>query len=153
MTRLLTVVLTTSLVLVGVAYLVGTLPVPRVFAGGLPWGTHGGPFWARGADLPFPRLDGAPFTVAVTPGTVSQASATSLTVTANDGSSRTFALDDKTAIHGKAGADQAQPRTLVAGDKVVVVVLDNAPAATAVLSGVDAAHNGGPPWGRGGWWH
>ena len=160
-------VLTTSLVLVGVLFLAGTFFVPRVFAGGLPWGmggspwgAGGGPPWAHGAGMPFAKLDGAPFTVAVTPGTVSAASATSLTVATNDGSSRTFTLDDKTAIHGPAarGADQA--KNLASGEKVVVVVLDNAPVATAVLAGVDGmngAHAGGPPWGRawghGGWWH
>lgn len=159
--RFLLAVVTTSVVLVGVVFLMGALLVPSVFlapsvfAGGSPWGSGGGPPWVGGAGYPFPRLDGPPFIVAVTPGTVAVASATSLTVAANGGSSRTFALDDKTVIHGKAarGADQAQPSTLAAGDKVVVVVLDNAPAATAVLAGVDGSHAGGPPWGRGGWWH
>ena len=148
-------VLATSVVLVGVVFLGGVLLAPSVFASGSPWGAAGGPPWARGEGFPFPRLDGPPFTVAVTPGTVTAASATSLTIAANDGSSRAFALDDKTAIHGQAArsVDQAQPRTLAAGDKVVVVVLDNAPAATAVLAGVDGSHAGGPPWGRGGWWH
>ena len=154
-------VVTTSVVLVGLVFLMGALLAPsvflapRVFAGGAPWGAGDGAPWARGAGSPFPRPDGPPFTVAVTPRTVTAASATSLTVAANDGSSRTFALDGKTAIHGTAagGADQAPPRTLAAGDKVMVVVLDNAPPATAVLADVDGSHAGGPPWGRGGWWH
>jgi hypothetical protein len=125
----------------------------------------GGPPWARGdrgwhagalppelaglADVPagerFSHFQGVrvqltdkvnrPVTVEVTPGTATAASATSLTITANDGSTKTFTLDDRTILRGK--------ETPAANDKVVVVTLNSGANAHAVIS----LSEGAGPWG------
>jgi hypothetical protein len=99
-----------------------------------------------GAQVNLKDKDGRPLTVAVTPGTATASSATSLTFTGNDGTSRTVALDDKTMVRGKAAAGDGKSSVAV-GDKVVVLTLNGSSNATAVVSGMD----GGGPWGRG--WH
>src|SRR5262245_35202684 len=53
-----------------------------------------------GATVSLKDKNGNPLTIAVTPGTVSAASATSVTIATNDGSTKTFAIDQKTRIHG-----------------------------------------------------
>jgi hypothetical protein len=76
-----------------------------------------------------------PLMVTATPGTATAVSATSLTIAANDGSTKTYSLDDKTIIHRKSaqnGAKESRPN-LVQDDKVVVVTLNNSTTATAVL--------------------
>jgi len=75
--------------------------------------------------------DNRPVSVHVTPGTVTSASATSLTIAANDGTSRTFALTDKTSVHGKSGA--GGQASLSQRDQVIVVTLNDDPAARAVI--------------------
>jgi hypothetical protein len=81
--------------------------------------------------------DGQPLDLTLTPGTVTAASATSLSVAANDGAARTFGLDAQTAIRGpraQAGGTTTPPG-IAQGDKVVVVTLNNSGTATAVWAG------------------
>ena len=171
------VVAVTSLTLVVALVATGTLAVPNVLAGS-PWYGHagwGGP-WSRdsgwqlpaelqglqdvpaeqrfshflGARLSLRDKNNQPLTVEVTPGKVTAASATSLTVAANDGSTRTFALDANTMIGSKhARQGEASPPTIAQGDRVVVVQLDTSPAAQAVM--VVPPNGLGPrgPWGPG----
>ncbi len=74
--------------------------------------------------------------VAITPGTVTAVSASSLTVAANDGSTKTYSLDDKTTLRGK--------QALTQNDNVVVATLNGGSHAHAVLTlGADGAG----PWG------
>ena len=54
----------------------------------------------KGVQVNLADKDGQPLVVTLTPGTATATSATSLTVAANDGASRTFALDAQTAIRG-----------------------------------------------------
>ncbi|HEY3107955.1 MAG TPA: hypothetical protein VGL23_04340 [Chloroflexota bacterium] len=98
--------------------------------GGPHWAGHwaGGPGFAAFDDL----RQGRPFTLEVTPGTVTAASQTSLTVQTKDGTSKTFTLDAQT----RQGATPAN------GEQVVVVTKNGAPSALAVF---------GPHGGRG-WW-
>jgi hypothetical protein len=153
-------VLGTSLVLVLGIGAAGYYAVSSAFASGF------GPFGDRGAfaaqalppelqgleQLPpaerFKHFNGAqinlkdnnnqPLTVNVTPGTVSSVSATSLTITANDGSTRTYALDDKTIIRGKPDmstpGNRPAPTTLKQGDMVVAVSKNNEATAKFVMS-------------------
>jgi hypothetical protein len=161
----------TSMGLVALLIVAGGLFARQALAGGLgagawgfgpPWADHRGPGFAlpaelRGlADLPADQRfahfkgvevrladkDGRPLTVGVTPGTVTAGSAASLTIAANDGSTRTFTLDAATAIRGKAPPAQ--------GDKVVVMALNGAPAAQAVfVLGGDGVGPWGDHFGRG----
>ncbi len=77
-----------------------------------------------------------PLTIVVTPGTVSAASATSLTLAANDGTTRTFTLTDQTLIRSRPseGAPNNSPN-LVQGDLVVVVTQNGETTARAVFDG------------------
>jgi hypothetical protein len=135
---------------------------------GAPWAGGHGP-WA-GAALPAPLAglrdvpaaerfehfkgvqatltdkDGQPLAVTLTPGTATSASATSLTVAANDGSPHTFALDAQTAIRGghAQGGSPASPPTIAQGDKLVVLTINGSDTAAAVWTG----SFGG--WGPGG---
>jgi hypothetical protein len=138
---------------------------------GVPWSGawHGGP-WASGsgftlpaelkglADIPpdqrFSHFTGVqitlkdknnqPLTIAVTPGTVTAASATSLTIAANDGTSKTFTLDANTIVHTSATPSDGQATTTPPsnGSAVIVVTLNNSSTATAVVEG--GAHGFGP---------
>jgi len=93
--------------------------------------------------------DGQPLVVTLTPGTATAASATSLTVAANDGASRTFTLDAQTAIRApraQSGAP-ASPPGIASGDRLVVVTINNSGTATAVMAG---SFDG---WGPGGIGH
>ena len=81
----------------------------------------------RGVQVSLTDKDNRPVTVAATPGTVTAASATSLTLASNDGVSRTFSLDDKTIVRGRASLSQ--------GDRVVVATLNGSQTAFAVVSG------------------
>jgi hypothetical protein len=149
----------TSLALVLVAIGVGGLLVNNALANGPFGGGMPGP-WAAGHDgwqaknLP-PELAGLtdipagerfahfrgvrvqltdknnqPLTADILPGTVTSVSPTSLTLTANDGSTHTFAIDDKTVIHARA-ADQ---NALSQNEKVVVATLNSSSTATAVIA-------------------
>ena len=154
-------VLGTSLVLVGALALAGSFLARGAFAapfGGFgSWqGWHGGGgAWAadlppelsglrdippadrfahfRGVQVNLTDKDNKPLSLSVTPGTVSSVSPTSLTLSANDGTTRTFSLDDKTIKRGERSPAQ--------GDTVVVASLNGSQTALAVLSG---DQRGGP---------
>ena len=154
-------VLGTSLVLVGVIGLAGMFAVGNAVASAAPFAQQAQ--WS-GQNLP-PELsglkdipaadrfahfkgiqanltdkDGKPLSVTATPGVASNVSSSSITLNGNDGVSHTYTLDAQTMTHGK---------TLAQGDDVVVVTLNNASTAAAVI-GVDpsAMHGNGPPWAR-----
>ena len=158
----------------GVAHPVGNAP----WAGG--W--HGGP-WAHGSGFALPSQlqglasippdqrfshfvgaqinvkdkDGHPLTISIMPGKVTTASATSLTIAANDGTTKTYTLDSSTMIHGRtAPATTPTPTassTLQNGDDVVVVALNNSTTATAIIDGGGATSGQGFAWSgsRGPW--
>ena len=134
--------------------------------GGGPFGGHAIPPEFQGLeDLPpaerFKHFQGVqvmlkdkndqPVTVNVTPGTVNAVSATSLTLAANDGSSKTFALDGETVIRGKPDTSTPGNRpaatTLKQGDLVVVVTKNNEATAKFVMSA--GAEGFGPRGGHG----
>jgi hypothetical protein len=154
-------VLGTSLILVGVIGFAGMFVVGNAVASAAPFGQH--TQWS-GQNLP-PELsglkdipagdrfahfkgiqanltdkDGKPLSVTVTPGVASSVSSSSITLNGNDGVSHTYTLDPQTMTHGK---------TLTQGENVVVVTLNNASHATAVV-GVDpsAKHDNGAPWAQ-----
>ncbi len=153
-------VLGTSLILVGVMGLAGMFAVGHAFASAAPfaqqaWSAQDVPPELSGLkDIPaadrfahfkgiqanLTDKDGKPLSINVTPGVATSVSATSLTLKGNDGVSHTYALDAQTMTHGK---------TVSQGQDVVVVTLNNAANATAVI-GVDpnAAQKNGPPWAR-----
>jgi hypothetical protein len=177
-------VLGTSLLLVLGLGAVGAYAVSTVLAAG--FGPFGGPFSGpfgghaippelqgleqltpaerfkhfAGAQIALKDKDNQPFTVNVTPGTVSAVNATSLTLAANDGSTKTYTLDDKTVIRGKP--DSASPTgspsptgsgnrpaatTLKQGDLVAVITKNNEMTAKFIMSG--GAEGFGPRGGRG----
>jgi hypothetical protein len=91
----------------------------------------------RGVRVQLSDKDNKPLTADILPGTVTTASQTSLTMTANDGSTHTFTLDDKTVIHAKSGANgstQAARPTLNQNDKIIVATLNGSSTATAVVT-------------------
>ena len=106
-----------------------------------------------GAQVSLKDKDNNPLTINVTPGTVNAVSATSLTLAANDGSTKTFTLDDKTVIRGKPDTSTPGNRpaatTLKQGDLVAVVTKNNETTAKFVMSG--GAEGFGPRGGRGPW--
>lgn len=133
--------------------------------GGAPWlGAQGGPWgagdhgaWAqqlppelkglsdipasdrfnhfRGVTINLTDQNDRPMSVTVTPGTVTSVSGNSLSLAANDGSTKTYALDANTIQPGKT--------VPAANDKVAVVTLNGSSTATAVMT---APPNGfGPP--------
>jgi len=143
-------VLGTSLALVAAIAVIGIVTAPRAlalagvgpfggpFAG--PFGDHGLPPEFQGmqnltpaerfghfggAQVNLTDKDGKPFVVTITPGKVTAASATSLTLAANDGTSKTYTLDDQSVIRGKP--DMSTPGNRPAavtpkqGDLVVVM--------------------------------
>lgn len=164
-------VLGTSLVLVLGIGAAGYYAVSSAFASGFgPFGDHGAfaehalPPELQGLEqLPpaerFKHFNGAqitlkdnnnqPMTVNVTPGTVSNVSATSLTLAANDGSTKTYTLDDKTIIRGKPDmstpGNRPAPTTLKQGDMVVAVSKNNETTAKFVMSA--GTEGFGPPRG------
>lgn len=106
----------------------------------------------EGAQVNLKDKDGNPLTIAVTPGKVTAASSTSLSITTNAGPSRTFVLGSSTMIHTKASSSAtptAGATTLQNGDDVVVVTLNNSNTAMAVVDGGTGFNPTGPhgPWG------
>ena len=100
----------------------------------------------KGVQVNLADKDGQPLVVTLTPGTATAASATSLTVAANDGATHTFALDAETVIrgpHAQGGAQAGQP-SIAQGDKLVVVTVNGGGTAAAVWAGTPGA------WGPGG---
>jgi hypothetical protein len=160
-TRFFLSVLGTSLILVGVIGFAGMFVVGNAVASAAPFAEQAQ--WS-GQNLP-PELsglkdipaadrfahfkgvqanltdkDGKPLSVTVTPGVASSVSSSSITLNGNDGTSHTYTIDAQTMTHGKS---------LTQGQDVVVVTLNNASNATAVI-GVDpsAAHGSGAPWAQ-----
>lgn len=164
-------VLGTSLLLVLGIGVAGYVTVSTALAQG--WGPFGGPFAGHaippelqgleqlppaerfkhfnGAQILLKDKDNNPLTINVTPGTINAVSVTSLTLAANDGSTRTFTLDDKTVIRGKPDANSQNARptatTLKQGDLVAVVTKNSETTAKFVMSG--GAEGFGPHGGRG----
>jgi hypothetical protein len=165
-------VLGTSVALVVAIGVIGIWAAPRVlaYAG---FGPFGGPFADHalppelqglqnfspaerfahftGAQMNVIDKDGKPMTIVVTPGKVSSASATGLTLTANDGSSKTFTLDDKTVVRGNPTTAGARPAAVTPkqGDLVVVVAKGGETTARFVMDG--GTEGFGPPAGHGPW--
>jgi hypothetical protein len=104
-----------------------------------------------GAQINLLDKDNKPVAVNITPGTVSAVSSTNLTLAANDGSSKTFTLDDKSIIRSKP--DKTTPgnrpaaTNLKQGDQVVVVTKNGESVARFVMSG--GAEGFGPRGGHG----
>jgi len=167
-------VLGTSLLLVLGIGVAGYFTVTTALAQGWgPFGHFGGPFDGHaippelqgleqlppterfkhfsGAQISLKDKDNNPMTVNVTPGTVSAVSATSLTLAANDGSTKTFTLDDKTVIRGKPDTSTPGNRpaatTLKNGDLVAVVTKNTETTAKFVMSG--GTEGFGPRGGHG----
>lgn len=109
-----------------------------------------------GVQVSLKDKDNNPFTLNVTPGTVTGADSSSLTIAANDGTSKSYALNEQTVIRSKqtqAGAQQPAPIP-ASGDQVVVVTLNNEATARAVINGGTdgfAAGGFGGPRGWDGW--
>ena len=127
-----------------------------------PFGGHHGRPWGGGADFVLPQelrdlhnlppaerfkhftgvqvslkdANNQPLTIQVTPGTVSAASATSLTLAANDGTTKTFTLAGKTLIRSRPpeGNPNNSPN-LAPGDQVVVITQNGEMEARAVFDG------------------
>ena len=101
--------------------------------------------------------DNKPFTITVTPGTVTTVSANSLTIVANDGITKTFALNGTTVTHGKPvqGGSQATQQSPTSGDKVIVITANDDQTAKAVIDIGNGDFGpggfGGPPWAH--WGH
>ncbi len=91
----------------------------------------------KGAQINLTDKDGQPLVLTITPGTATAASGTSLTVAANDGSSRTFALDAQTIVRAPRaqGGTPTTPATITQGEKVVVMTINNSGTATCVWAG------------------
>jgi hypothetical protein len=162
-------VLGTSVALVALLGVVGWYTVSSALASG--FGPFGGPFAGHaippelqgleqlppaerfkhfnGAQINLKDKDNKPLTIDVTPGTVSAVSATSLTIAANDGSSKTYAIDGQTVIRGKPDATTPGNRpaatNLKQGDLVAVVTKNGEMNAKFVMSG--GAEGFGPPHG------
>jgi hypothetical protein len=79
----------------------------------------------KGVQVSLTDQNGAPLTVAVTPGVATSVNATSLTLAGNDGATHTYTLNDQTMSRGQ---------TLATGQDVVVVTLNNSATARAVVS-------------------
>ena len=152
-----------------VAATAGPAAAAWAFGGG---GPHGGA-WAGGAGFGLPSevqglsevppaerfshfvgvqvslkdKDNRPLTLHITPGTATASSPTSLSVAANDGSARTFGLNDRTVVHGQA--------PIGVGDRVVVLTVnDDTTARTVIRADKDGFGGPGPGgWGGGGWGH
>ena len=125
-----------------------------------PWGGHGGPWGSADAVLPqelrdlhnlppaerFKHFTGVqvslkdannqPVTIQVTPGTVSSASATSLTLAANDGTTKTFTLTGQSLIRSRPTDNNPNNSpSLEPGDMVVVITRNGETTARAVFDG------------------
>ena len=98
----------------------------------------------KGVQVNLTDKDNNPLTIAVTPGKVTAASATSLTLAANDGSTKTFTLDSTTAIRGGHSGSQASQPTLAPNDQVVVVTVDGSTTPMAVVVGPNGSGSWGP---------
>ena len=91
-----------------------------------------------GVQVSLKDKDNRPVAVHVTPGTATASSPTSLSIAANDGSTRTFSLNDKTVVHSQA--------PISVSDRVVVVTVNDDTTARMVIH-ADKDGFGGP-WSR-----
>jgi hypothetical protein len=175
-------VLGTSLALVVAIAVIGIVTAPRALAlagvgpfggpfGGSPFGDHGLPpeFQGMQSLTPAERFthfggaqvnlidkDGKPFVVTITPGKVTAASATSLTLAANDGTSKTYTIDSNSVIRGKPDmstpGNRPEAVSLKQGDLVVVMAKAGESTARFVVDG--GTEGFGPrPGGPFGAWH
>ncbi len=106
----------------------------------------------RGVRVQLADKDNQPLTVDLTPGTATAVTSTSLTIAANDGSARTFALDEKTILRGTSASNEgsrAASPTIAQHDKVIVATLNGSATATAVVA-TSNPDGFGPraPWSR-----
>jgi hypothetical protein len=92
----------------------------------------------KGVEVHLTDKDNRPVTLRVTPGTATAVSSNSITISGNDGATHTFGLNDKTVVRGTTGA-------INANDKVIVISMDNAADATAVVN-VNAGAFGPHDW-------
>jgi hypothetical protein len=97
----------------------------------------------KGAQISLTDRDGQPLVLTVTPGVATSASATSVTINATDGETRTFGVDAQTAIPARRSQDGSSP-SIAQGDKVVVVTINGSNTAAVVWSDSFSG------WGRGG---
>lgn len=107
-----------------------------------------------GIQIALTDKDNRPFTIAVTPGTATAVGADRLTIAANDGTSRTFALNDRTVVRGRPAAGTPTPGSsaIATGESVVVVTLGSDPAARLVFHGPRDGFPGSGSGGPRGWW-
>jgi len=99
-----------------------------------------------GVQVSLKDKDNRPVTLHITPGTATASSPTSLSVAANDGSARTFGLNDRTVVHGQA--------PIGVGDRVVVLTVnDDTTARTVIRADKDRFGGPGPGGWGGGWGH
>ncbi len=99
-----------------------------------------------------------PFTVNVVPGVATAVSTSDLTITANDGITRTFTISDATVVPGRfQSGSQGNQLGIVNGDQVIVVTFNNDTTAKAIMpvgqSGFWHGGFGPPPWVRSMWFH
>jgi hypothetical protein len=92
----------------------------------------------KSAQVHLTDRDGHPVTIEVTPGVATSVSPTNLTITSNDGPSKTLSINDQTIIRGKGNPAQ--------DDRVVAVTLNGSSTAHAV---VVLPADGTGPWA----WH
>ncbi len=106
----------TSLAIVAGVFAAGGLLARTAVAGAPGFGFGGGPPWAHtGGFAPFADLQsGKPFTIEVTPGIVTAASSTNVTVQVKDGPTKSVAIDAQTHTGGAPAV----------GDQVVVLTKD-----------------------------
>ncbi len=96
-----------------------------------------------GVQVSLKDKDNRPLTLHITPGTATASTPTSLSVAANDGSARTFGLNDRTVVHGQA--------PIGVGDRVVVVTVNDDTTASTVIRADKDGFGGPGPGGWGGW--
>jgi hypothetical protein len=95
-----------------------------------------------GVQVSLKDKDNRPLTVRVTPGIAGVSTPTSLTLAANDGTSKTFTLNDQTTARGSHAP----------GDQVVVVTFNDETTARALIEpGKGGFSHGGGPNGWHGW--
>ncbi len=126
-----------------------TLPPELTGLVGVPAGERFAHF--RGVRVQLTDKDNNPLMVEVTPGTATAVTSTSLTITANDGSTHTYGLNDRTIMRGKSASNDTSPAassTVGQNDKVIVATLNNSTTATAVVAVSPDGFGSRGPWGR-----
>lgn len=90
----------------------------------------------RGVQISLTDQNDRPLMIAITPGVITSVDTTRVTLTTNDGTAKTYTLDDRTIVRGKAarGGDRVTQPALAVGDKVVVATINNDTTARAVVA-------------------